>query len=163
MGTSYTCRKLEEAGACPFLGEFFLDGMNTSGLIFSLVVSLKFRVISLLLGIIVQIKPLHPVQIIATSCVQSTGKKPTLWMKSVPGSWCSSSFACGSGELHHARVVQLQGCTSSRAVTLFQLLECVCVNSLGEGLMGFDPQRKEGGEKCYWNDEGATLLSPLIL
>lgn len=84
-------------------------------------------------------------------------------MKSMAGSWCSSSSACCGGELHHARVVWLQGCTSSRAVALFQLLGCACVNSLAEGLVGFDPQRKQDGEKHYWSDEGATLPSHLIL
>lgn len=78
MGTSYIYRKLEEAGACPFLGEFLLDGMNTVGLTLSIVVSLEFRAISLLLVIIVQISPLHPVQIIAMSRVQSRGKKTHL-------------------------------------------------------------------------------------
>lgn len=75
-GTSYMCRELEEAGAYPFLGEFFLDGKNTLDVIFSLVVSFKFRVISLLLFIVVQINSLHPVQIIAMFCVQSWGGEP---------------------------------------------------------------------------------------
>lgn len=163
MGTSYTYRKLEEAGACPFLGEFFLDGMNNVGLTLSIVVSLELRAISLLLVTIVQISPLHPVQIIAMSCVQSRGKKTHL-VYEVHGRQLVLQLLCvlwwGAPP---PRVVRLQGCTSSRAVALFQLLGCACVNSLAEGLVGFDPQRKEDGEKHYWSDEDATLPSHLIL
>lgn len=64
-------RKLEEAAAYPFLGEFVLDGKNTLGLIVFLVASPEFRVTSFLLVITAQINPLHPVQIIAMTCVQS--------------------------------------------------------------------------------------------
>lgn len=69
-----TCRKLEEAGVQPFLGEFVPDGKNTFGLIVSLVAYLEFRVTSFLFVITAQMNPLHPVQIISMSCVQSEVK-----------------------------------------------------------------------------------------
>lgn len=96
-----TCRKLEDAGAYPLLGEFVPDGKNTLGLIVSLMASLEFRVTSLLLVITAQINPLHPVQIIAMSrgegeaccgygLYQAVGK-------------------CG-GQLQEVPVAQLQAC-----------------------------------------------------
>lgn len=122
----------------------------------------EFRAISFLLVIIVQINPLHPVQIIAVSCVQSGGKNPNPLL----------DVACARQPVLHLPC-QVVGSSamlvwhSSRAAPHpGQLLRFSsggeCVNSLAESLLGFDPQRKEVGEEHSWGGEGATFL-PLLM
>lgn len=125
--------------------------------------SLEFRAISFLLVIIVQINPLHPVQMIAVSCVQSRGKKPNPLVDAACARqpvlplpcqvrWGALPRSCGTAPgLHLIR--------GSHAVSA---LGGECVNSLAESLLGFDPQRKEVGEEHLWGVEGATFL-PLLM